>query len=176
MFDLGAKGWNRGASILCCLCVLFVLVAAAFAVYRCAYLKHAVLTRAKITNLIESKDKDGDKLYAPVYVFTDQRGESVKVISSTASFPPAGEVGDTIEVLYDPANPRHSIQNTFFSIWGLPTILGGLSLVYIAIFAAIAFFAGRHLKKQSEPTSSPNGGSAMRPDDLAARGGPPLVS
>lgn len=156
MFDFSAKGWNRWAKILCGMCVLFMLVGAVFAVCRWSYLKRAVTAKATITNLIERKSDDGDKLYAPVYVFTDRQGQSVKIISSTASFPPPGEIGDTIEILYDPADPKHSIQNTFFEVWGFPAIAGGLGALYFIVFGAVAFFTGRHLKKKGEQGGAPN--------------------
>jgi hypothetical protein len=163
MFDFSAKGWNRWAKIHCGMCVLFMLVGAVFAVYRWSYVRRAITTSATITSLIERKNDDGDTLYAPVYVFTDQRGQSVKVISSTASFPPPGEIGDKIEILYDPANPKHSIQRTFFDIWGFPAISGGLGAFYFIVFAAVAFFTGRHLKRKGAPDGAANGSQPFSP-------------
>ncbi len=154
MFDFSAKGWNRWAKILCGMCVLFMLVGAVFAVYRWRYLRRSVATTATITNLIERKSDEGDTLYAPVYVFTDQQGQIVKIISSTASFPPPGEIGDKIEILYDPADSKHSIQKTFFDIWGLPAIAGGLGAFFFIVFGAVAFFTGRHLEKKKEGRTS----------------------
>ncbi|MFQ3584264.1 MAG: DUF3592 domain-containing protein [Cyanobacteriota bacterium] len=109
---------------------------AVFAVYRWSYLRRAIPTTATIIDLIEDKGGVGRRhsVYRPVYIFTDQRGQSVKVISSAASFPPVGEVGDKIEVLYDPDNPQHSIQNDFFSIWGIPALSFGLGGIWVIIF------------------------------------------
>lgn len=156
MFNFSAKGWNRSAKVLCGMCVLFMFVGAVVAIFRWNYLKRAITAQATITNLIERKSDDGDTLYAPVYVFTDQPGQSVKIISSTASFPPPGEVGDKIEILYDPADPKHAIQNTFFDIWGFPAIFGGLGAFYFIVFGAVAFFTGRHLEKKGEQGAAPN--------------------
>jgi len=156
MFDFSATGWNRWAKVLCGMGALFMLIGAVFAVYRWSYLRRAINTPATITNLIERKRDDGDTLYAPVYVFTDQQGQSVKIISSAASFPPPGEVGDEIEILYDPADPKHSIQKTFFDIWGFPAIFGGLGAFYFIVFGVVAFFTGRHLKRKGEQGGAPN--------------------
>ncbi len=149
MFDFSAKGWNRMAKTLCCLCIILMLSGLGFGIYRWIYLQEAVTTSATITNLIEQKSEEGDTLYAPVYVFKDQTGSEVKIISSTASWPPVGEIGDSIEVLYIPHNPQRSILNNFFSKWGFSAILGGLGLFYFIVFGLVAFFTGRHIKKVS---------------------------
>lgn len=158
MFDFSAKGWNRTAKIFCGLCVVFILIGAGSAVQRLIYLGEAVTTHAKITNLIERKNDNGDTLYAPVYVFEDQNGNEVKIISSTASWPPVGEIGDSIEVLYLPSDPQRSIQNSFFTKWGLPAIAAGLGLFYFIVFALVAYFTGRHIKKANKAEqATPNG-------------------
>lgn len=147
MFDFSAKRWNCMAKVMCGVCVLWMLLVAVFAVYRWNYLRRTIITKATITNLIAKKDENGHLSYSPVYVFTDRQGQSVKVTSSTASFPPPGEVGDKIEVLYDPQNPQHSIQNRFFSVWGIAAIAGGVGAFDFVFFAVVAIFTGRHLKE-----------------------------
>ena len=146
MIDLSSKMWNRLAKAFCVVAMLAMLIGAIGAVYRWRYLRHAVTAEATITSLIERTAKDGDTLYAPVYVFTDQRGVAVKVISSTASYPPPGEVGDKLKVLYDPENPQDSIEDGFFSIWGFAAIFGGLGALDFVVFGAVAYFTGRHAK------------------------------
>ena len=116
VFDFSAKEWNRGVKLFCGVGILLMLIGAAFAVYRWNYLRHAITTKATITNLIERKGDSGQKLFAPVYVFTDQRGESVEVTSSTASSLPHAKIGGEIEVFYDPDNPKNSIENSFFDV------------------------------------------------------------
>jgi Protein of unknown function (DUF3592) len=134
----GAKEWNRRAKYCCGIGVLLMLVGATFAVYRWNYLRHAITTRATVTNLIESASKGGEKLFAPVYVFTDQRGESVEVTSFTASSSPPN-IGDKIEVLYDPDNPKNSIERGFFSVWGVAAICGAIGAAFFIAFGAFAF-------------------------------------
>lgn len=114
MFNFSAERWNLMAKILCGLSVFFILLRAGFRVHRWFYLQKAIITSATITKLIERKNSDGVILYAPVYIFKDQNGNSVKIIASTASLPPSGDAGDTIEIIYHPENPTHSIQNSFF--------------------------------------------------------------
>jgi hypothetical protein len=154
MFGFSAKRWNCTAKIFCGLCVVFMLIGSGFGIYRWTYLKKAVVTEATITNLIERESDDGNTLYAPVYVFKDKKGNEVKIISPTASWPPVGEIGDPIEVLYLPSDPQRSIQNRFFSKWGFPAIFGGLGLIYFIVFALVVYFTGRHIKNKSEQGSA----------------------
>lgn len=163
IFDFSAKAWNRWAKALCGMSVLFLIIGVVSAVYRWNYLRDAITTHATITDLIESESENGGTLYAPVYVFTDQDGQSVKVISSSASYPPPGMVGDKIEVLYDPGNPQHSIQNRFFSVWGLAAITGGLGAFEFIVFGAVAYFTGRHLKKKDAQGSPLTGVGGLQP-------------
>jgi hypothetical protein len=59
-------------------------------------------------------------------------------------------------VLYDPNDPQQSLENQFFSVWGLPAIMGGLGAFYFLVFGAVAFFTGRHLSRLGEQNSSPD--------------------
>lgn len=111
--------------------------------------------------MIERESEDGAKLYAPVYVFKDQQGQEVKIISSSASWPPVGEIGDPLEVLYLPKDPTQSIPNRFFSKWGFCVIPSALGFFYLIVFGLVAYLTGRHLKKkankaeQATPNSAP---------------------
>ncbi len=140
--------------MLCGLSFVFIIVGAGYGIYRWVYLQKAVATEATITNLIEREGDDGKKLYAPVYVFKDSGGNEVKITSSTASWPPVGEIGDPIEVLYLPDDPKRSILNRFFSKWGVAAIFVGLGLFYSIVFALIAYFTGRHIKNKSEQSAA----------------------
>lgn len=153
MISLTAKKWTIAAKVLGALGALLIIVAAVVAGFRWSYLRRAVTTTATITNLIATKEHDGDILYAPVYVFTNQHGQSVKVILSMSSSPPVGEVGDKIEVLYDPANPQDSIPNRFFAVWGIPAVLGGIGAGYVFVFAIFEFLVRRRLKRNGDPVA-----------------------
>lgn len=156
MPDFSAKGWNRMAKVMCGMSLIFILIGGIFGIYRINYLSKAIATEATITNFIERKSDDGDVLYAPVYVFKDAAGNETKIISSTASWPPVAEVGDTIEILYLPDDPKRSIMNRFFSKWGFTAIASGLGSFYFILFAILAFFTGRRIKIQCEQAASSN--------------------
>lgn len=152
MIGFGREMWNALAKIVCGIAMLSMFLGAIWAVCRWMYVKRAVTTEGTITNLIERTAKDGDTLYAPVYVFTDRQGQTVKVTSSVASYPPPGKVGDKIEVLYDPENPQDSIVGGFLNVWAFPLGFGAIGAVDLIVFGAVAYFTGRRLEKNGRQT------------------------
>lgn len=82
-------------------------------------------------------------VYRPTVRFTTADGEPVEVESRAGTNPPPGQVGKTVTVHYDPADPsRFSLTTTAratgCAAWAL-ILLGGLIFVVAAlILAAIA--------------------------------------
>ncbi len=62
--------------------------------------------------------------------FTSRNGEPVSFVSSTGSSPPGYSVGQKVEVLYRPTNPRDARINDYFTLWGGATVLGGMGLIF----------------------------------------------
>jgi hypothetical protein len=50
------------------------------------------------------------------------------------------QVGDTVRIVYDPANPRDARLDTWFSRWGDPLIPVALGLFMVVLGAVIYFF------------------------------------
>jgi hypothetical protein len=92
------------------------------------YFWHFVRTAAhadgKIIRMLEQRDKDDDTVYYPVFSFHDAQGGEHTVHSSSGSFPPAYEVGDTVPVLYSSSDPTDAKIDSFFSVWGISLITG----------------------------------------------------
>ncbi len=92
-----------------------------------SFKKSAVTAKGTIVELIESSGSETHtKKYTPIFTYTDQDGTEHRKKSRYTSYPPIGEVGDRIEIMYDPENPSAAKIDTFFSNWGVPLILGGL--------------------------------------------------
>jgi hypothetical protein len=88
-------------------------------------------------------------------------------------------VGDSVEVLYLPQDPRGARLHDWFSLWGLAAILGGLGSVFAAVSAGltVASVRGRRrgsrthaldLPSHDEPDVDPDGepGSTSDPELL----------
>ncbi len=114
------------------------------------FVEDALPADGTIVELIEREGEDGPYFY-PVFTFTDDAGATQKIYSSHGSFPPRHKVGDSVTVLYDPADPEDAKINSFMSIWFWPFltgIIGSVILVGSSIVLIIARlidrrFAGR---------------------------------
>jgi hypothetical protein len=140
--------------------VIFMVIAAVLAINQWKFVGHAVTARAKIVNLINPSTIAENTAYTPVYEFTVQQGEKAKVYSSVPSYPHPGKVGDTIEVLYDPQNPRNSTPKDFFNIWGASAELTGMGVTYLLMYLAFIFLPGRRLRNYCFENAAIRGNNA----------------
>ena len=69
----------------------------------------------------------GRKMFAPIIRFESNDGESVEFKSRTFSRPPRFEIGDEIEIVYDPKDPARAMIDNF--------VVRYLTAIVIAIFA-----------------------------------------
>lgn len=80
------------------------------------------------------RKSDGDILYHPVVEFTTVTGELVEYRSASGSNPPALNVGERVEVFYDPDLPSNAKVNSFVDLWMFSTIM--------LVFGGFFVFAG----------------------------------
>ncbi|MGF6993836.1 DUF3592 domain-containing protein [Paraburkholderia sp. GAS32] len=89
--------------------------------------------------------------YQPVIVFTTARGEREQITGQTSSTQPAYDVGQTLRVFYDPADPAHSaIIDDFGQRWFPIAVVMLLSMVFLTI-GAVMFVLERGTVKQAVP-------------------------
>jgi hypothetical protein len=62
---------------------------------------------------------------------------------------PAYRVGDTVEVLCDPANPRNARLDTWSSRWGLATICPGLGAFGLGVCELVRRLTGTRLLRRA---------------------------
>ena len=68
------------------------------------------------------------------------------------------EVGERIDILYNPNNPAENSPRSFFDLWLLPLILGILFLVFAA-FGTLSFINVRKVRRKGPPAPTlPDGG------------------
>jgi hypothetical protein len=124
---------------------IFIVLGGAFGIRTALFLKHSVPAKGTIIKLIESRDKDGHVLYAPIFRFPDAQGNIHEISSSVASYPPSGNIGDNIDILYSPEYPDHAEENSLFSLWGIALISGGLGIFYFLLFWFVVFFTNKRV-------------------------------
>ncbi len=137
MLVMTTKGYKTLAKVCITFSLIFILIAVYLGYRSYSFQQIAISTKGQIVELVERTDSEGGTLFAPVFTFTDNQGQVQKVYSSVSSYPPIGNVGDTIDILYDPKNPKNADIDTFFSNWGGAIILGGLGLVQFLMFIVV---------------------------------------
>ncbi|MBK9924467.1 MAG: DUF3592 domain-containing protein [Anaerolineales bacterium] len=76
-----------------------------------------------VVRLEESSDSDGGCcVYSPVVEFT-ANDQTYSFESGNASYPPAYEVGEEVNVIYDPADPNTAQINKWTERWLFPIII-----------------------------------------------------
>jgi len=102
---------------------------------------------------VESRDSNSNPqlTYAPVFSFETAGGRTYTITSRSSSNPPAFEVGEAVNVLYDPADPDGARIDSFWQLWGVPVLLGSMGTFFFAIAAAFTFTL-RHLMRRSVAT------------------------
>ena len=80
-------------------------------------------TTGTVVRLEESDSSEGGCcVYSPVIEF-DASGQTYSFEGDNASYPPAYDVGEEVNVLYDPANPDTAQINKWTERWLLPIII-----------------------------------------------------
>ena len=91
------------------------------------FLQTATTTEGTVVELKQRVSTDDNKKkvsYAPVVTFVTGTGKKIEFLSTAGSNPPAYTVGQKVEVLYLPADPRNARIHDFISLWGIELILG----------------------------------------------------
>ena len=119
-----------------------ILLAIAGLVYfrEASFLNRAESATGTVTDLDLSSSNDGGSTYCPIIEFTTKAGEPVRYHANTCSSPPSYDIGEQVDVVYDPQDIRHVQMKSFWSQYtgvvvlsciGLPFFLLGLSGLFM---------------------------------------------
>lgn len=147
------------------LAVVLLAIGAVTLVHAVRFVQGAERATGTVIDL-DSETSDGgggDLVYYPRVRFTTAEGQTVEFRSSSGSSSPP-DVGDSVEVLYDPDDPHDAQLSGFFSLWLWPIALGGVG---IGFAAAGLFYPGTgplarrrrrgRWRLESEDSRSPQG-------------------
>ena len=110
-----------------------MLIGSAYMVYNTnVFLSNAVHETGRVVDLVESRSDDSIT-YAPVVAFRTASDEAIEFTSSTSSNPPSFAINEEVDVLFLPSDPHSAKINSFFTLWGGATILGGLGGVFFCV-------------------------------------------
>lgn len=113
------------------------------------FLGRAHTTSGVVIEMGESRSSKGSSTYYPIVEFADNTGKVTRFSSSYSSNPPAYEVGETVEVLYEPGKPAQAEIKGFFSQW-LGVIITGLIGIIFDIIGVINLFLSFKFRKKEK--------------------------
>jgi hypothetical protein len=119
-----------------------------------AAIARAVPADGTVVDLIASADADGDTMYYPRVRFRTRTGDMQEFTGGVGSKPAAFDVDEGVKVLYDPERPGDARIDTFFQLWFLPLLLGGMGIIFAGIGGA-GIGAGRSGRAVSTPPATP---------------------
>jgi hypothetical protein len=120
---------------------LALVVALATSLHTWHFTRVAQRTSGTVIEMREDTDKDsGSVSYAPTFRFQDATGAEHTVASSFFSAPPEFRVGDRVGVLYRAGSPKAARIDSYWQVWGLPSLLGIIGSIELPIGLVILFW------------------------------------
>ena len=87
-------------------------------------------------------------LHQPEVSWKDGHGVPHRITNAVASSPPAYDVGEHVEVIYQPNDPENARIDSFAESWLLPLVLGVFGTVFLG-FALAIFRSRRQVEHES---------------------------
>lgn len=137
--------WIAGL-VLLLICIPFLSIGAYEAVSTQQQLNTFVATRGTVVdNSYYTTVNDGitSSAYQPVIEFTPADGKKTRFTDSIGSEPPDYEVGDQVDVVYNPKNVKEARINSWERMWLAPTLLISIGLLPILVFVMWMVMARR---------------------------------
>ena len=131
---------------------LGLLAAAGVTYIQSAYfVSQARLTTGTVVSLFASADTDTNSIYyCPQVTFTTIAGQTIHFGADTCSAPASYQVGDLVNLYYDPQNPQNAKIKSFGAQYLLPLsfLVSGLPLAMLGSFGLL-FQRRRERAKQA---------------------------
>lgn len=102
----------------------------------------AVQAEGVVLHMVETRSGGGRVSWVPVVAVRLPGGERTEMHVSTGTDANCCEAGDSVTILYDPADPSGARLGGFMASWLLPTMVGGAGLV----FTLAGLLAGRMVR------------------------------
>jgi hypothetical protein len=116
-----------------------------------AVVTRSFIARAEVASgTVVALERTSSNAYSPVVDFVAPGGQMIEFRSSFGSSPPAYEVGEKVEVLYLPDQPRKARIRGIFALWGGALILCGVGLVFTGVGGGMALFAYLRERRNAE--------------------------
>jgi len=113
------------------------------------FLKVAVRSQGVVVDYkMGRKKKNGRRSSSlfPVVTYTTRENHEIKFVSSFGSTPAKYKIGEKVTVLYDPRDPNEAQIEGYMEQWFAPTVLMGMSFIFLAIGAGVLQFGFKNHK------------------------------
>ncbi|MBI1177768.1 DUF3592 domain-containing protein [bacterium] len=107
-------------------------------IYTIHFTHVAARTNGTVIEMQQQTDKENGSIgYAPTFRFQDAAGNQHTVSSGFFQSPPEFHVGDIVPVLYLSDSPQTARIDTFWQVWGLPSLAGILGSAALSVGVVI---------------------------------------
>ena len=117
------------------LSIVFMIAIPIMIIHKMNWISSSIKTTGTIVGYMEHTGTDSTRSYAPIFTFRDERSKiKYEIVSSTGSNERPFEIGEAVEVLYDPDDPTDAIIDSFERKW--------LLVIFLIIMALITKYLG----------------------------------
>lgn len=104
------------------------------------FLGKAQEVKGTVIQMVYSHSSEGGGGYSPVYQFRTITGQTITVQDNLSTNPPMFQVGQTIDVLYDPENPQSARIKRFMSLYFTTILLCGMGAIFGCVGIVLLVF------------------------------------
>jgi hypothetical protein len=98
-----------------------------------SFLKSAATADGVVIENVYHHSSRGSGTYYPRVSFRTASGQDLILETGFGTRPPSYRAGERVQVFYDPGNPAHFSINSFWSLWFVPILFGGMGVVFSSI-------------------------------------------
>ena len=121
-----------------CLLAVFMIYYGVSQIVKAASFKaKANVATGEVVRNEERRLRGARYIYHPVVKFTPEGGTEIEFKGHTGSNPPEHKPGDSVRVIYNPANPQEAMIDSFLDLYRTPLIPAGLGVFLLALFAGL---------------------------------------
>ena len=128
---------------------VFLAVALFLGLHTRSFLQTAIAADGVVVENVYHRASRGSGTYYPRVRFRTASGQEFIMDGNFGTNPPSYRRGERVQVLYDPGDPTRFRLDGFGSLWFLPTLFGGLGVVFGSI-GIVPFVWQRHVQGRDD--------------------------
>ena len=107
------------------------------------FLDRSRVAEGVVTELESGTSSKKRRTYYPVVTYPDDKGQTQTFTSPIGSSPASYDVGEPVQVRYEPGKPHTAVIVGFWEMWGMIAIATGLGTLFLVISVGILYAALR---------------------------------